>query len=231
MEYRRNKLNKKITVIAILILFAMNAITAFAYDPLAGRSPPNCTRVVGVNSEYIFVWNYVGNKVTDYPKSGLYTNDSRKQLIYSLPDFCREITYVSDDGFTVLVEEGLFFGFNKLNQPIYTLYKKGEVVKQYKLSALYNFSFELHNTSDGYIWQSNYQYDQAGNMIYIKTYNGRNVSINTLTGEMTKTPSYFDYGLMAILFITIVIVLIKIVKKKKLLNKMLHNKSSMRLKK
>ena len=68
-------------------------------------------------------------------------------------------------------------------------------------------------------------------MIYITTYNGRNVSINTLTGEMTKTPSYFDYGLMVILFITIVIVLIKIVKKKKLLNKMLHNKSSMRLKK
>ena len=60
-----------------------------------------------------------------------------KTLIYPLPNFYDEVLYISDDGLTVFIEQGSFFKRN-LNQPLFTLYKNGKKVKEYKLYTIYN---------------------------------------------------------------------------------------------
>ena len=194
---------KKAIIIPILIIFILFPIKLFAEISRATHEENtpagdliSKNYVVGKSNEYIFARKTGHDDDFEFKQSGLYTNDEKRELIYSLPDFYEETLFISEDGFTVMVFYDSCFGYDNLNQSFADLYKNGKKIKQNMLYSLYSFPFELQPSHEGYYWIKGWDLSYFKNpnthKIKFTTYNGRTVTINTLTGKMTKTLSYFE---------------------------------------
>ena len=210
---------KKAIIIPILIIFILFPIKLFAEISRATheeKTPAgdliSKNYVVGKSNEYIFARKTGHDDDFEFKQSGLYTNDEKRELIYSLPDFYEETLFISEDGFTVMVFYDSCFGYDNLNQSFADLYKNGKKIKQNMLYSLYSFPFELQPSHEGYYWIKGWDLSYFKNpnthKIKFTTYNGRIVTLNTLTGKMTKTPSYFEIIGLGLLVCCCIIVLI-----------------------
>lgn len=142
-----------------------------SYNWLEGNNDSHI--IVGKQNDYIFAVVYPWNNTEDndtglksqgFMHTGLYTNDSKQNAIYLLPELSIDYSIlISQDGSDVwlIAEQGLNCYLPEdlnMSLPIISYYKNGERIYQMNLSDLYDYkeflSFQ-HGGSIEYVWCRN----------------------------------------------------------------------------
>lgn len=120
-----------------------------------------------------------------YPKSGLYTNDAERRLLW---EFAGSLwsEFISADGVYMVGFDGLPYSPDKV---VITFYKHGQPFRHYALAELVDVDDLPRTAGGGYPWIHERSFDGATNRITLITAGHRHHSFDLTTGELFARPS------------------------------------------
>ena len=196
----------------LLIIFTISSAsptTVFADEPPIPRD-----YIQEVGEKYVFVmlspydqsaWAadiYDESIRSIYSKSGLYVKGASPRLLWTVDWYAFQVEISSDGRYLIRWE--FVLSYAEPDIIAFTLFENGREIKEYAINDLVTFPSLLPAL---FMWKENSSIDNEQNLLWIRTSNGEEYTIDLATGEIVKgiTPkariTFLAFGMGSLILI------------------------------